>query len=202
MWLVKNRLKATLTLRGLGVSIRSGDEFDLDVLGRDLAEGSNQVQVAFEEGYLENLNKVPRPQPNPDLDRTGSMAMPGGLGLSRGATAEELDEWKRQFMSELKQQLPTVAGAAGASQLEQVRAAISSDVQALVNEFKLLRDRFETTKAAVRHDARLSDVEMKARLAFLDEQEQALLKNFDTVGREQRVEDGDVMDKADLLSNL
>lgn len=202
MWLVKNRLKATLTLRGLGVSIRSGDEFDLDVLGRDLAEGSNQVQVAFEEGYLENVNKAPRPMPNPDLDRTGSMSMPGGLGISRGATAEELDEWKRQFMAELKQQLPTVAGAAGASQLEQVRAAISSDVQALVNEFKLLRDRFETTKAAVRHDARLSDVEMKARLAFLDEQEQALLKNFDTVGREQRVEDGDVMDKADLLSNL
>ncbi len=200
MWIVKNRLKATLTLRGLGVSIPSGDEFDLDVLGRDLAEGSNQVQVAFEEGYLENINKVTRP--NLDLDRTGSMAMPGGLGLNRGATAEELDEWKRQFMAELKQQLPVVAGAANASQLEQVRQAISSDVQALVGEFKLLRDRFETAKGAVRHDPRLSDVEMKARLAFLDEQEEALLKNFDTVGREQRVEDGDVMDKADLLSNL
>lgn len=195
MWLVKNRLKATLTLRGLGVSIRSGDQFDLDGLGRDLAEGSNQVQVAFEEGYLENVFKAPRE----DSTRTGALPIPGG---GRAATAEELEEWKRQFMAELKQQLPTVAGAAGASQLEQVRQAISSDVQALVNEFKLLRDRFETAKGAVRHDPRLSDVEMKARLAFLDEQEQALLKNFDTVGREQRVEDGDVMDKADLLSNL
>lgn len=196
MWLVKNRLKATLTLRGLGVSIRSGDQFDLDGLGRDLAEGSNQVQVAFEEGYLENVFKAPRE----DASRTGSLPVPGGGG--RAATAEELEEWKRSFMNELKQQLPTVAGAANASQLEQVRQAISSDVQALVNEFKLLRDRFETAKGAVRHDPRLSEVEMKARLAFLEEQEQALLKNFDTVGREQRVEDGDVMDKADLLSNL
>ena len=85
-----------------------------------------------------------------------------------------------------------------------MRAAISSDVQALVGEFKLLRDRFQSAKGRVREDPTLSDAEVKARLAFLDEQEQQLLKNFETVGRrvEQDHEDGDVMGKADLLSNL
>src|SRR5262245_54351736 len=109
MWLVKNRLKATLTLRGLNVTIRSGDQFDLDGLGRDKAEGSNQVQVAFEEGYLENVYKAPREAPE-DLSRTGSMASPGAM--IRGASQEELDEWKRSFLAELKEQLPSVAGTA------------------------------------------------------------------------------------------
>ena len=42
-------------------------------------------------------------------------------------------------------------------------------------------------------------------LAFLEEQEQQLLRNFETVGRRlesPQGDDGDVMDKADLLSNI
>ncbi|MEO1997870.1 MAG: hypothetical protein ABGZ17_21630, partial [Planctomycetaceae bacterium] len=44
----------------------------------------------------------------------------------------------------------------------------------------------------------LSDAEIRARLAFLDEQERELLKNFETVGRQiEQDGDGDVLDKAD-----
>lgn len=200
MWIVRNALRATLSLRGLGVTIPSGQEFDLDGLGRDRAETNNQVQVAFEEGYLENVYKAPR-QGGVTHTSTG-IAMPAGGG--RGASAEELDEFKRGFMQELREQLPQMANVANASHIEQMRAAISSDVQALVGEFKLLRDRVQQAKGRVQQDPTLSDAEVKARLAYLDEQERQLLKNFETVGRrvEQDQEDGDVMGKADLLSNL
>lgn len=202
MWIVRNALRATLSLRGLGVTIPSGQEFDLDGLGRDRAETNNQVQVAFEEGYLENVYKAPR-QGGVNHTSTGvAQPMNGG----RGVSGEELDEFKRGFMRELREQLPQMANVANASHIEQMRAAISSDVQALVGEFKLLRDRVQQAKGRVQQDPTLSDAEVKARLAYLDEQERQLLKNFETVGRrveqDPDQEDGDVMGKADLLSNL
>lgn len=201
MWIVRNALRATLSFRGLGLTVPAGQEFDLDdrLGGRERAEGSNQVQVAFEEGYLENVYKAPL---------TGGAA-PTGAGLAsgaatRGLSSEELDEFKRGFMRELREQLPQLANVANAGHVEQMRQAISQDVQQLVGEFKLLRDRFESAKGRVREDPSLSQAEVKARLAFLEEQERQLLKNFETVGRrvESDKEDGDVMDKADLLSNL
>ena len=202
MWIVRNALRATLSLRGLGVSIPSGQEFDLDDrLGRERAEGSNQLQVAFEEGYLENVYKAPKVG---GVTATASGLPTAAMGGGRGLSSEELDDFKKQFMRELREQLPAMANVANAGHVEQMRQAISQDVQELVGEFKLLRDRFETAKGRVREDPNLSDAEVKARLHFLEEQERALLKNFETVGRrvESEKEDGDVMDKADLLSNL
>jgi hypothetical protein len=154
--------------------------------------------VAFEEGYLESVHKEARTPPVRDLELTGALSG----AAARAATKDELEDWKRSFLSELKERLPVAPSAANADQLEQVRKAISTDVQALVGEFKLLRERFESAKGAVRHDPRLTDADIRARLTFLEEQERELLKNFETVGRQQRTEDGDVMDKADLLSNL
>lgn len=197
MWIVRNTLRATLTFRGLGISIPAGEEHDLDCIGREAAESSNQVQVAFEEGYLENVYKAPLQGGVTRTDQGVSQAM------ARGMTSAELEEFKREFMRELREQLPQLANVASSTHLESMRQAISQDVQALVGEFKLLRDRFETAKGRVRQDPTLSDAEVKARLAFLDEQERELLKNFETVGRRvEQQEEGDVMDKADLLSNL
>ena len=201
MWIVRNALRATLNLRGLGITVPAGQEFDLDDrLGRERAESNNQIQVAFEEGYLENVYKAPTTATPATAGGIPTAAMSGGRGLS----SEELEDFKRSFMRELREQLPQMANVANAGHVEQMRQAISQDVQALVGEFKLLRDRFEVAKGAVRQDPKLSDAEVKARLAFLEEQERALLKNFETVGRrvESEKEDGDVMDKADLLSNL
>ena len=84
-----------------------------------------------------------------------------------------------------------------------MRAAISQDMQELVGELKLVRERFASVKGRIKEDSSLSQAEVKARLAFLEEQERELLKNFETVGRQvESDDDGDVMDMADLLSNL
>jgi hypothetical protein len=200
MWIVRNALRATLSFRGLGLTVPAGQEFDLDdrLGGRERAEGNNQVAVAFEEGYLENVYKAP-------LSGGVTSTSAGTTGaMMRGLSSEELDDFKKAFMRELREQLPQMANVANAGHVEQMRQAISQDVQQLVGEFKLLRDRFESAKGRVREDPTLSQAEVKARLAFLEEQERQLLKNFETVGRriESDEKDGDVMDKADLLSNL
>lgn len=194
MWLVKNRLRATISFRGLEVSIPAGEQFDLDALGRNRAETSNQIQVAFEEGYLENVYKAPAPNPaGPPASAlvTGQLA-----GISSERFDASMNDFKEQLLRELRAHLPGAAAGAAESQ------NLSRDMQALVNELKLVRDRFETMKGQVKHDPTLSDGEIRARLAFLEEQEQELLKNFETVGRRVEQEDGDVLDKADLLANL
>lgn len=194
-WIVKNTLKGTLAFRGLELSIGAGEEFDLDTRpGRSAAEGSNQLVVAFEEGYLENVYKEPQP--------TRAPAAPAGqVG---GVTAEGLAAFKAEVLSELRAQLPGAATGPSASsqQLEDVRIAISKDMQELVGELKLVRERFASVRGRIQEDPSLSDAELKARLAFLEEQERELIKNFETVGRQVESEDGDVMGKADLLANL
>ena len=40
------------------------------------------------------------------------------------------------------------------------------------------------------------------KLRAEEEQERELIKNFESVGKQVEQEDGDVMDKADLLANL
>src|SRR5688500_676303 len=107
MWIVRNALRATLNLRGLGVTIPAGQEFDLDdKLGRDRAESNNQVVVAFEEGYLENVYKAPRGGGSPV---SAGQAATGAVGGGRGLSSEELDDFKKGFMRELREQLPQMA---------------------------------------------------------------------------------------------
>ncbi len=211
MWIVKNSLRATLSLRGLGVSIAAGEEFDLDALGRDTAEHSPQVAVAFEEGYLANVFKAPRdslvPQPSRSPDLTGLV------------TSADFEKFKAQFLEELRAQLPALqkleklekldklgeqqTGAVDLkAELDAFRKGIASDVREVVTDIKVAREKIEEEKRRILADSSLSEAEIKARLSFLDEKERELEKNFETIGRQIERNDGDIMDKADLLADL
>src|SRR5262249_50873154 len=102
MWIVKNSLRATLTLRGIGVSISPGEEFDLDAIGRDPAEHSPQVAVAFEEGYLQNVFKAPR---DGSAQAAPAARAPDLSGL---VTSADFEKFKAQFLDELRTQLPAL----------------------------------------------------------------------------------------------
>lgn len=198
MWIVKNTLRATLTFRGLDISIPDGDEFDLDTLGRSAAEDSNQVRVAFEEGYLENVRK--EAVVASAIGDRGSAKDLQNANMSTAISIDQLDAFKTEFMSELRAHLPKASE--GDEGNEGMTHAINNDVKELVTELKSLRGRFATIKGRVTTDDSLSAAEIKARLAFLDEQERELLKNFESVGKQIESDDGDVMDMADMLSNL
>lgn len=218
MWIVKNSLRATLSLKGLGVSIAPGEEFDLDAIGRDQAEHSPQVVVAFEEGYLKNVHKAPR-----EGAGTGSQPTLAPDQLKGLVTSADFEKFKAQFLDELKKQLPALqkleqldnlkkldginTASTGAvpnlkEELEGFRKAIAGDVREVLNEVQAAKERIEAEKRKILADASLSEAEIRARLSFLDDKERELTKNFDTVGRRVEATDGDVQDKADLLSEL
>jgi len=213
MWIVKNSLRATLSLRGLGVSIPSGAEFDLDAVGRDTAEHSPQVAVAIEEGYLANVFKAPR-EAAPAAPAPAASAPPPDLsGL---VTSKDFEAFKHQFLTELRGQLPALQkldkldqlqtgahqpGIDFKGELEGFRKSISEDVKAAADEIKqVARDKILAEKRKILADQNLSEAEMKLRIAFLEEKERELETNFESVGHKVEGQDGDVMDKADLLS--
>lgn len=190
MWIVENTLRATLTLRGLGVSIPPGEQLDLDVLGRERAESSNQVQVAFEEGYLRNVRKEPTVDADPPAaddppaageapltDDPETLGPPAGdpeleIGPAHGA---RLEAFRREVLAELRNLLPD---------LGEPRDPSEHDVQQLVGELKLIRERFLSFSERVQLDSSLDPDEVDARLALLDVEERKLLDAYGVAGPE------------------
>ncbi len=170
MWIVRNLLRGTLTLRGLGISIPAKGEIDLDAaLGRERAERSNQVLVAFEEGYLQTVRKD-----------------------EPGAAAEEIEARLAGFKEAL------------ARDLAALRTSLAGDVRDLLAGLKVARLKLTEEKERILVDTTLSDAEVRARLAFLEEQERELEKNFSEIGRKKSASPvaGGVVANADLLAGI
>ena len=123
MWIVKNSLRATVSLKGLGVSIAPGAEFDLDAVGRDTAEHSPQVAVAIEEGYLANVFKAPR-------EASGIAPTAKLPDLTNLVTSADFERFKTQFLDELRTQLPAL------QRLEKLQSQPGVDVRAELESFR------------------------------------------------------------------
>ena len=64
------------------------------------------------------------------------------------------------------------------AELESFRKSIASDMKSATNDIKqVARDKILNEKRRILSDASLSEAEMKARIAFLDEKERELVKN-------------------------
>jgi hypothetical protein len=204
MWIVKNLLRGTLTFRGLGISISPKADYDLDQLGRQRAETSNQVLVAFEEGYLQTVFK----------DQAGLPGVTAG-GLTDQQLLDRLDSFKQAVLSELRQALPAQVAAAARPgpndgldmkhELSELRQVIAADMKGMLQNLKVAKLKLKEEKERVLVDESLSEAEIRARLAFLDEKERELEKNFSEIGRKTRPSETatkSVVEKADLLSNI
>src|SRR5205085_4279284 len=135
--------------KGAGSSIPPKGEVDLDaVLGRGRAEGSNQVLVAFEEGYLQTVRK------------DDGAAVPEAAGGAAVVTSAGLER-----------------------ALGDLRASLAGDMRTMIESLKVARARLREEKERLLVDDSLSDAEIKARLACLDEEERELEKNFSEIGR-------------------
>ncbi|MEQ8767973.1 MAG: hypothetical protein RL885_28985 [Planctomycetota bacterium] len=194
MWMVKNNLRGTLTFRGLDVSIPAGGEYDLDGLGRAAAEDSPQVQVAFEEGYLSNIVK------EEELQR---------VSMSGGVDDERLRAFKQSILEEIRAAMPDLpSGGMTAEEmrceLAEMKQALVGDLQGMLGNLEVAKVRLKKERERVLVDHSLSETEIRARLAFLDEQGTQLEKNFERLGRarESAAKPGDLLGNVDLLSNI
>ncbi len=58
MWIVANQLKGVLRFPGFDLELQPAQEADLDALGRERAEGSSQIKLALDSGYLRTVRKT------------------------------------------------------------------------------------------------------------------------------------------------
>ena len=58
MWIVRNILRGTLQISDLNIKIPAREYYDLDQVGRQAAQNSTQLKLAFAEGYLQNIKKL------------------------------------------------------------------------------------------------------------------------------------------------
>ncbi len=58
MWIVANQLKGVLKFPGLGIEVPPEKNVDLDTLGREKAESSDQLKLAIDMGYLKTVRKT------------------------------------------------------------------------------------------------------------------------------------------------
>lgn len=58
MWIVKNELKGRVRFPGLNLEFPPEGELDIDLIGRDRAEESLPLKMAFENQYLRTIRKT------------------------------------------------------------------------------------------------------------------------------------------------
>lgn len=205
MWIIKNMLKGALKFPGLDFTIPPGAEFDLDDLPREVTENSNQLMVAFEEGYLKNIRKDPPPQaPGPSEPPSAQTV------LTDEALEKALSNFKNKIIEEIKNALPSSLKVTDHSgdmleKMTRLQESFQGDMGQIKNSMEEIKDKIRQEKFRVLEDQKLSSAELRARLKFLEEQEDEISKNFQRLGTTSTSTEPKgkgLMEKADILSDL
>lgn len=216
MWIVKNLLRGTLRFPGLDISIPPKEEFDLDVLPREVTENSNQIIVAFEEGYLQNIRKEALTTDVSPPEKTELTVDDISSQDFRGISDEDLErtltKFKNNIIEEIKNSLPPIPDKNDEDQtlidkISQLRESFVGDVENLLTSVEKAKEKIREEKSKILEDDALSGMEIRARLKFLEEKEAEISKNFDRLGvkssnQEQPPQGKGLMEKADILSDL
>ena len=223
MWIVKNLLKGTLLVEDLKLKIAAGDYFDLDAVGREKADASESLNLAFQEGYVQTIKK--EGASHEDARRPQGMSLPG---LTSDDVARQLSEMRQliqqQQQLQLGQQQQQMAamssgggggnqGGGGGNIGAEIRDAMSAMTAELVGGIKEQMDRLATQRVAIQGERQeviqsaknMSEAEVRARLALLDSKENELKTNMEDLDRAfgaQSEGDGAAASMADLLDDL
>ena len=187
MWIVKNVLRGSLRFADLDLVIPPRAEIDLDrLLGRDRAESASSIKIALDEGYLQNVHKE----------------MPVRESVSPRQLTQQLEAFKSSILSEMRASLPNLlSGEEIKSELGQLHDSVLGGVRELLDK---VRVRLREEKARVAEDRTLTDAEVRARLAFLEEKERELDANFERLGHEAEPDAGpsQLAHNAELLGGI
>lgn len=188
MWIVRNVLRGSLRFAGLDLVIPPRGEIDLDqLLGRELADSSAPIKIALDEGYLQNVQK--------DL--------PARESVSPEQLTQQLEAFKSSILHEIRAALPgdLVSGQEIKAELGHLHESVVGGVGELLERVRI---RLREERARVAEDRTLSDAEVRARLAFLEEKERELDSNFERLGHEAEPASGpsQLTRNAELLGGI
>ena len=221
-WIIHCEMEGLLCLSDIGATLRKGQQWDLDVIGRENAERSSDVKVALNKGWIREVRKDDAPAVSGTID-------PELVSKIETATKESSEAARVQTdaIKELKDQ--TAEQAKTISDLKDINSRLESKLQeqddkqdeilsklkAFAESFPLevrhLKETLQNIKVERSHIAEeresmvsseQSDEELAARERILNIRDKKLEKNAKEIGNKLSKEIDDVDDALDALDNL
>lgn len=210
-WIVQSVSEGPVCITDVGITMTKGQLRDLDMIGRDNAERSNDIKVLMLKGFIRTVRKdaapssvaTPDPKIMEQLKAASEMAAKANEALN-AANANNIA--LQQQLVEQKQKTDEAVDLAK-KVLEEVRAFAKSDPlgvrtikEALENiktEKIQVVQQIAETEAKVKEN--VSDRELKAHEQILKAKEKKLDKNFKDLGHTVSKSSDSVEDLLDTL---
>jgi len=198
-WIVQNMCEGPLCITDVGITMNGkGQLRDLDLIGRDNSERSNDIKVLLLKGFIRTVRKdaappavsmAPDPKLMEQLKTTVEMATKANEALiaasqQNTALQQQLDDQRKQnseTMDLARKILEEVRGFANENPL-----GIRTIKEALENikaEKVHVAQQIEAVEAARASDQAMSDGELQAHEQILRAKEKKMEKNFKDLGK-------------------
>lgn len=228
-WRVQSLCEGPVVLNDLGLIFTKGSIRDLDVIGREHAEKSNDIKLALQKGWLRELEKSPSPGA-PDsanglgqevvdqLQATAQKAEEAAtqaqkISESQNALIEKLEANNAKLQEQLSQQQQHMQAqgehaealvAKSEDILQEVRNFIEKsplDAKVLAEALKNIQAERALIKGEKEHlmSSGDSEAEISLKTKILDLKDQKLEKNAEQIGKSIS---GSVEDIDDLLEDM
>lgn len=207
-WIVQNMCEGPLCITDVGITMNGkGQLRDLDLIGRDNAERSNDIKVLLLKGFVRTVRKdaaPPAPSSTPDpklmeqLKATAEMATKANEALI--AASQQNTALQQQLDDQRKQNSETMDLARKI--LEEVREFSKAEPL----DIRTIKEALENIKAEKSHVAQqiaaveaarpkdVTDRELEAHEKILKVKEKKLEKNFQELGHTVSKSAGDIDD--------
>ena len=194
-WIVQNMCEGPLCITDVGITMNGkGQLRDLDLIGRDNAERSNDIKLLLQKGFVRTVRKDAAPSvsapPDPklmeQLKTTAEMATKANEALimasqQNTALQQQLDDQRKQnseTMDLAKKILEEVRGFAKAEPLD-VRVIKEALDNIKAEKLHVARQIAEVEEAKPKD---ITDRELEAHEKILKVKEKKLEKNFQELG--------------------
>jgi hypothetical protein len=211
-------MEGPVILADLGLTFTKGQIRDLDLMGRENAEKSNDIRIALTKGWLAELNKDPSPAARPDVAEGIRQAAERVAGDAERAMAaqrgviEKLEDQNRKLAEQLERQAKNEGRQAEILDkttriLAEVKSFAERDpvllrslketMENIVSERTSIREASEEAKSSG-----VSEKEIEAQERILKLRDQKLEKNFEQIGKTISKEADSVEDALSALDQL
>ena len=208
-WVIQSQNEGPLHLADIGIMLLKGQMRDLDLIGRENAERSNDIKLAIQKQWIKTIRKDPYTNGNNFSTQVvqglqeatvkateaakAAISMAEDLKVRNGQLEGQLNEQKKQsdkILAELRAfadshplHMKTILEAIKNAQAERVNIAGERKVIATTSDD-------------------MSEGEMKARDRILELKDKKLEKNIENLGKTISASSEDVSDVLDQLDEL
>jgi DNA repair exonuclease SbcCD ATPase subunit len=223
-WIIQSISEGPVVINDIGLTLTKGQVRDLDLIGRENAERSNEVKILIMKGFLREVRKDPHSTPvggaalDPKIvaalsHATEQMQQATSLAAAQGDVIQKLQEQNERLEQQLKH------GHEQSAAIMEKATRILSEVQAFAernpNEIKAIREAVENIN---RESAEISEkraeiakqasggAETESELAAHDRilaiKEKKLNKNLGTIGKTVSKSADSIQDAINAMDEL